>query len=34
MMKHIHLGGDAVYKGYTFIKNGVELWYVEYTSTG
>ncbi|KAE8770868.1 hypothetical protein D1007_57314 [Hordeum vulgare] len=29
MMKHIHLEGDAVYKGYTFMENGVELWYVE-----
>ena len=29
MMKHIHLEGDAVYKGYPFIENGVELWYVE-----
>ncbi|KAE8788380.1 hypothetical protein D1007_37565 [Hordeum vulgare] len=29
MMKHIHLEGDAVYKGYPFRENGVELWYVE-----
>lgn len=29
MMGHIHLEGDAVYKGYPFIENGVELWYVE-----
>ncbi|KAE8816205.1 hypothetical protein D1007_06329 [Hordeum vulgare] len=29
MMKHIHLEGDAVYKGYPFVENGVELWYVE-----
>ena len=29
MMKHIHLEGDAVYKGYPFMENGVELWYVE-----
>ncbi|KAE8818226.1 hypothetical protein D1007_04104 [Hordeum vulgare] len=29
MMKHIHLEGDAVYKGYPFTENGVELWYVE-----
>ncbi|KAE8815834.1 hypothetical protein D1007_06666 [Hordeum vulgare] len=26
MMKHIHLEGDAVYKGYPFMENGVELW--------
>ncbi|KAE8816000.1 hypothetical protein D1007_06541 [Hordeum vulgare] len=25
MMKHIHLEGDAVYKGYLFMENGVEL---------
>ena len=25
MMKHIHLEGDAVYKGYPFIENGEEL---------
>ncbi|KAE8806736.1 40S ribosomal protein S28 [Hordeum vulgare] len=25
MMKHIHLEGDAVYKGYPFMENGVEL---------
>ena len=29
MMKHIHLEGDAVYKGYPFMEKGVELWYVE-----
>jgi len=29
MMKHIHLEGDAVYKGYPFMENGVERWYVE-----
>ncbi len=29
MMKHIHLEGDAVYQGYPFVENGVELWYVE-----
>ncbi|KAE8809682.1 hypothetical protein D1007_13722 [Hordeum vulgare] len=29
MMKHIHLEGDAVYKGYLFMENGVQLWYVE-----
>ncbi|KAE8795232.1 hypothetical protein D1007_29970 [Hordeum vulgare] len=29
MMKHIHLEGDAVYKGYPFVENGVELWYME-----
>ncbi|KAE8772835.1 hypothetical protein D1007_55094 [Hordeum vulgare] len=29
MMKHIHLEGDAIYKGYPFMENGVELWYVE-----
>ncbi|KAE8783044.1 hypothetical protein D1007_43526 [Hordeum vulgare] len=29
MMKHIHLEGDAVYKGYPFVENGVELSYVE-----
>ena len=29
MMKHIHLEGDAIYKGYPFMQNGVELWYVE-----
>ena len=29
MMKHIHLEGDAVYKGYPFMESGVELWYVE-----
>ncbi|KAE8783799.1 triphosphate tunel metalloenzyme 3-like [Hordeum vulgare] len=29
MMKHIHLEGDVVYKGYSFVENGVELWYVE-----
>ncbi|KAE8774190.1 hypothetical protein D1007_53462 [Hordeum vulgare] len=29
MMKHIHLEGDAVYKGYPFMENGVELWYVQ-----
>ena len=29
MMKHIHLEGDAVYKGYPFMQKGVELWYVE-----
>ncbi|KAE8780864.1 hypothetical protein D1007_45933 [Hordeum vulgare] len=29
MMKHIHVEGDAVYKGYPFMENGVELWYVE-----
>ncbi|KAE8787718.1 hypothetical protein D1007_38324 [Hordeum vulgare] len=29
MMKHIHLEGDAVYKGYPFMENGMELWYVE-----
>ncbi|KAE8766244.1 hypothetical protein D1007_62686 [Hordeum vulgare] len=29
MMKHIHLEGDAVYKGYPFMENGVELWYME-----
>ncbi|KAE8813311.1 hypothetical protein D1007_09583 [Hordeum vulgare] len=29
MMKHIHLEGDAVYKGYPFVENGMELWYVE-----
>ncbi|KAE8790920.1 hypothetical protein D1007_34734 [Hordeum vulgare] len=29
MMKHIHLEGDAVYKGYPFMENGVELWHVE-----
>ena len=29
MMKHIHLKGDTVNKGYTFLENGVELWYVE-----
>ena len=29
MMKHIHLEGDAVYKGYPFMKKGVELWYEE-----
>ncbi|KAE8766296.1 hypothetical protein D1007_62498 [Hordeum vulgare] len=28
-MKHIHLEGDAVYKGYPFMENGVELWYME-----
>ncbi|KAE8768143.1 hypothetical protein D1007_60417 [Hordeum vulgare] len=28
-MKHIHLEGDAVYKGYPFMENGVELWHVE-----
>ncbi|KAE8813899.1 hypothetical protein D1007_08812 [Hordeum vulgare] len=27
MMKHIHLEGDAVYKGYPFMESGVELWY-------
>ncbi|KAE8801556.1 hypothetical protein D1007_22769 [Hordeum vulgare] len=26
MMKHIYLEGDAVYKGYPFMENGVELW--------
>ncbi|KAE8788786.1 Ribonucleotide reductase 1 isoform 2 [Hordeum vulgare] len=26
MMKHILLEGDAVYKGYPFMENGVELW--------
>ena len=29
MMKHIHLEGDAVYKGYPFMQKGLELWYVE-----
>ncbi|KAE8792014.1 hypothetical protein D1007_33437 [Hordeum vulgare] len=29
VMKHIHLEGDAVYKGYPLMENGVELWYVE-----
>ena len=29
MMKHIHLEGDAAYKGYPFMEKGVELWYVE-----
>ncbi|KAE8819554.1 hypothetical protein D1007_02540 [Hordeum vulgare] len=29
MMKHIHLEGDAVYKGYPFMESGVELWYVD-----
>ncbi|KAE8818931.1 hypothetical protein D1007_03324 [Hordeum vulgare] len=29
MMKHIHLEGDAVYKGYPFMESGVELWYVK-----
>ncbi|KAE8782083.1 hypothetical protein D1007_44601 [Hordeum vulgare] len=29
MMKHIHLEGDAIYKGYPFMESGVELWYVE-----
>ncbi|KAE8793762.1 hypothetical protein D1007_31598 [Hordeum vulgare] len=29
MMKHIHLEGNAVYKGYPFMESGVELWYVE-----
>ena len=29
MMKHIHLEGDAVYKGYPFMEKGVEIWYVE-----
>ena len=29
MVEHIHLEGDAVYKGYPFMQNGVELWYVE-----
>ena len=29
MMKHIDLEGDAVYKGYPFMENGVELWYME-----
>ncbi|KAE8792710.1 hypothetical protein D1007_32669 [Hordeum vulgare] len=29
MMKHIHLEGDAVYKGYPFMESGVQLWYVE-----
>ncbi|KAE8766788.1 hypothetical protein D1007_61942 [Hordeum vulgare] len=29
MMKHIHVEGDAVYKGYPFMESGVELWYVE-----
>ena len=29
MMKHIQLEGDAVYKGYPFIQEGVELWYVK-----
>ncbi|KAE8820726.1 hypothetical protein D1007_01487 [Hordeum vulgare] len=29
MMKHIHLEVDAVYKGYPFVENGAELWYVE-----
>ena len=29
MMKHIHLEGDAVYKGYPFMEKGVELWYVK-----
>ncbi|KAE8772447.1 hypothetical protein D1007_55584 [Hordeum vulgare] len=29
LMKHIHLEGDAVYKGYPFMESGVELWYVE-----
>ncbi|KAE8788174.1 hypothetical protein D1007_37872 [Hordeum vulgare] len=29
MMKHIHLEGVAVYKGYPFMESGVELWYVE-----
>ena len=29
MMGHIHLEGDAVYKGYPFIEKGVELWYLE-----
>ena len=29
MMKHIDLEGDAVNKGYPFMENGVELWYVE-----
>ncbi|KAE8807408.1 hypothetical protein D1007_16182 [Hordeum vulgare] len=29
MMKHIHLEGDDVYKGYPFMESGVELWYVE-----
>ncbi|KAE8790146.1 hypothetical protein D1007_35468 [Hordeum vulgare] len=29
MMKHIHLEGDAVYKGYPVMESGVELWYVE-----
>ena len=28
-MKYIHLEGDAVYKGYPFMENGVELWYLE-----
>ena len=28
-MKHIHLEGDAVYKGCPFMEKGVELWYVE-----
>ena len=26
MMKHIHLEGDAVYKGYPFMEDGFELW--------
>ena len=25
MMKHIHLEGDAIYKGYHFMENGVGL---------
>ena len=29
MMKHIHLEGDAVYKGYPFVENGVELKYLQ-----
>ncbi|KAE8791752.1 hypothetical protein D1007_33730 [Hordeum vulgare] len=29
MMKHIHLEGHAVYKGYPLMESGVELWYVE-----
>ena len=29
MMKYIYFEGDAVYKGYLFVENGVEFWYVE-----
>ena len=29
MMKHIHLEGDAVYKGYPFMENGIKIQYVE-----